>query len=73
MIKFIKKLNLNFKIDWQSKIIDLLIVIVGISIAFKLNTWNESIQSNIEFNNYLESFYEENSRNMSQLNSALEF
>jgi len=73
MIKFIKKLKLNFKIDWQSKIIDLLIVIVGISIAFKLNTWNESIQSNIESKNYLESFYEENSTNMSQLNSALEF
>jgi len=73
MIKFIKKSNLNFKIDWQSKIIDLLIVIVGISIAFQLNTWNESIQSNIEFNNYVESFYEENSTNMSQLNSALEF
>lgn len=73
MIKFIKKLNRNFKIDWQSKIVDLLIVIVGISIAYKLNTWNESLQSNIEFKNYLESFYEENSTNMSQLNSALEF
>ena len=73
MMKSIRKLNLNFKVDWRSKFIDLLIVIVGISIAYKLNTWNESIQSKIEFNNYLESFYEENSTNMSQLNSALAF
>ncbi len=38
----------RFKIDWKSKFIDLLIVIVGISIAFKLNTWNESNKANRE-------------------------
>ncbi len=33
------------KIEWKSKIADLLIVIIGISIAFQLNNWNESKKS----------------------------
>ena len=68
-----KKMKRYFNIDWQSKIIDLLIVIVGITIAFKLNTWNESIKTDIESKNYIESFYDENNNNMTNLISALEF
>lgn len=68
-----KKLNLNFNIDWKSKAIDLLIVIVGISIAFKLNTWNESAKTDLQVKDYIQSFYEENNANLSNLTSALEF
>jgi len=68
-----KKIKLNFNIDWKSKIIDLLIVIIGITIAFKLNTWNESITTNLEAKDYMESFYEENIINETNLSSALEF
>jgi len=68
-----KKIKLNLNIDWKSKIIDLLIVIVGITIAFKLNTWNESIKTDLEAKDYIESFYEENILNEANLVSALEF
>lgn len=68
-----KKFSLNFSIDWKSKIIDLLIVIIGISIAFKLNTWNDSIKAKLEAQEYLESFYEENNLNLENLKDALEF
>ncbi|WP_019671180.1 DUF6090 family protein [Eudoraea adriatica] len=68
-----KKIKLNLNIDWKSKIVDLLIVIIGITIAFKLNTWNESITTNLEAKDYIESFYEENITNETNLSSALEF
>ncbi len=68
-----KKIKLNLNIDYKSKIIDLLIVIIGITIAFKLNTWNESITTNLEAKDYIESFYEENITNETNLSSALEF
>lgn len=68
-----KKIKLNFNIDWKSKFIDLLIVIIGITIAFKLNTWNESITTNLEARDYIESFYEENITNETNLSSALKF
>ena len=32
----------KLNIDWRSKFIDLLIVIIGITIAFQLNNQNES-------------------------------
>ncbi len=64
---------MKLNIDWKSKIIDLLIVIVGISIAFKLNTWNESIKTDLEAKNYIESFYEENRANEANLVSALKY
>ena len=68
-----KKIKLNFNIDWKSKIIDLVIVIVGITIAFQLNNWNESKSTESEVKNYMESFYVENNSNSSKLVSALEF
>lgn len=64
---------MNLNIDWRSKIIDLLIVIVGISIAFRLNTWNETIKMDLEEQDYIESFYEENTANEINLVSALKF
>jgi len=68
-----KKFTLNLNIDWKSKIIDLLIVIVGITIAFKLNTWNESIKTDLKAKDYIESFYQENSANKTNLIAALKF
>ena len=73
MSNFMKKINWKFNIDWKSKIVDLLIVIVGISIAFKLNTWNASKKTELEAINYVESFYEENVVNASSLVSALKY
>ncbi len=63
--------NLGF--DWKSKIVDLLIVIIGISIAYNLNTWNESIKRDQEAKNYIENFYQENTNNKVKLSGALEF
>ena len=68
-----KKIKWKLNIDWKSKFIDLLIVIIGITIAFKLNTWNESITTNLEAKDYIESFYQENITNETNLSSALEF
>lgn len=68
-----RKLRLNFSIDWKSKIVELLIVIIGITVAFKLDNWNESRKSNSKANIYIESFYEENSTNYKNLSAALEF
>jgi len=67
------KLKLTLNIDWRSKFIDLLIVIIGITIAFQLNNLNESNKSEIKEKNYLKSFYKENCDNASSLFSALEF
>ena len=68
-----KKTKLNFKIDWKSIIIELLIVIIGISIAFKLNNWNESKKTELEVQEYIGSFYDENKTNQESLISALEY
>ncbi len=68
-----KKIKSKFNIDWKSKIIDLLIVIIGITIAFQLNNLNESNKSKTKEIDYLKSFYNENADNESNLTSALEF
>ncbi|WP_297093551.1 DUF6090 family protein [uncultured Draconibacterium sp.] len=68
-----RKLKFDFNIDWKSKLIDLLIVIIGITIAFKLNNWNESIKTETEADAYFESFYEENKANYENLVSAIDF
>ena len=68
-----KKKKFKRKIDWRSKLIDLFIVVLGITIAFKLNTWNETRRSKEKAKNYIESFIGENSKNEENLVSALEF
>ncbi|MCP5064528.1 MAG: hypothetical protein GY936_18990 [Ignavibacteriae bacterium] len=68
-----KKTKKKLKIDWKSKLIDLLIVIIGITIAFQLNNINESNKSKTQEKDYLKSFYEENRDNESNLFLALEF
>jgi hypothetical protein len=68
-----KKIKWKLDIDWKSKLIDLLIVIIGITIAFQLNNLNESNKSNAQERDYLKSFYEENINNERALSLALEF
>jgi hypothetical protein len=68
-----KRIKWIFNIDWKSKIIDLLIVIIGITIAFQLNNLNESNKSKAKVTDYLQSFYNENAANESKLTLALEF
>jgi len=67
------KKETNFRIDWTSKFVDLLIVIVGISIAFKLNTWNENNKTKKEIADYLLNFKEESLTNKATLSNALEY
>lgn len=66
-----RKHRLNLKIDWASKILDLLIVIIGITIAFRLNNWNQSRKTNTEVKSYLKSFYDENKENHDELVTEL--
>lgn len=66
-------MKMNLKIDWRSKFIDLLIVIIGITIAFKLNNWNESIKSDTAGKEYIASFYNENKENRENLVAAIKF
>ncbi len=68
-----KKTKKKLKIDWKSKLIDLLIVIIGITIAFQLNNLNESNKSKTQEKDYLKSFYEESRDNETSLSLALEF
>jgi len=68
-----KKIKWKLDIDWKSKLIDLLNVIIGITIAFQLNNCNESNKANAQERDYLKSFYEENRDNELALSSALEF
>jgi hypothetical protein len=68
-----KKIKWKLDIDWKSKLIDLLIVIIGITIAFQLNNLNESNKSTAQERDYLKSFYEENRDNELALSLALEF
>lgn len=65
------KSRLKLKIDWSSKILDLLIVIIGITIAFRLNNWNESRKTNTEIKSYIKSFYDENKENQKDLVDAI--
>ena len=67
------KKKTHFKINWTSKLVDLLIVIVGISIAFKLNTWNETNKVNRDIRDYLLSVQEECVSNKSALTAAHEY
>ncbi len=68
-----KRIKWKLDIDWKSKFIDLLIVIIGITIAFQLNNLNELNKSKTKEIDYLKSFYNENAANESNLILALEF
>ena len=47
------------KFDWKNHIIELLVVFIGITLAFMLNNWRENEKNNQIENQYLESFHEE--------------
>lgn len=68
----LKNRSRKMQIDWKSKFLDFLIVVIGITIAFKLNTWNESRKAATEEKSYLISFNEESIINENNLKEALE-
>jgi len=68
-----KRVKTKLNIDWKSKIIELLIVILGITISFQLNNLNESSKLNAKEKDYLISFFNENKFNESNLIEVLEF
>ncbi|MGD1840782.1 MAG: hypothetical protein ACFB0B_07790 [Thermonemataceae bacterium] len=66
-----KKLKLKFKIDWKAKIADLLIVIIGITLAFRLDAWNEDRKARKQLNHYLSSFQDETRENIKVLKKVI--
>ncbi len=78
IILFIKRIirsifTFGFTIEWKSKIIDLLIVIIGITLAFRLNNWSESKKQDSLLKNYVTSFNIENQSNIESLSNALDY
>ncbi len=67
-----KQLNWLKNIDWKSKFMDLLIVIIGITIAFQLDSLNESNKSGQKEIDYLNNFRTETLDNETNLRLALE-
>lgn len=65
--------KLLVSIDWKSKIIDLFIVVIGISIAFRLNSWKDDRQCDQTEKYYLESFIRENTNNKTALLRSLNY
>ena len=61
------------KMDWKSKFMDLLIVIIGITIAFKLNAWNQTIETKSKVEDYIESFRSESLLNQESLDISIAF
>ncbi len=58
-------------IEWKSKWIDFLIVIMGITIAYQLNNWNEANKEIKKGNEYLLNFQRENETNEKRIAKAL--
>ncbi|MGD1890671.1 MAG: hypothetical protein ACFB15_08755 [Cyclobacteriaceae bacterium] len=70
-LKTVYRQRIKLAIDWKSKLIDFLIVILGISLAFQLNSWNETRKTNQRLKNYLESFRLETQENIENLQQVL--
>ncbi len=68
-----KKSKQKIKIDWKSKFMDLLIVVIGITIAFNLNSWNLSIETNSKVKGYIQNFSAESKANQENLSTAIAF
>jgi len=47
------------KINWLNHIIELVVVFIGITLAFMLNNWREDTKNNQIEKQYLNSFYDE--------------
>lgn len=63
-----KKILVN--IQWADKLIDLLVVIVGITIAFSLNNWNNNRRDNKLKTTYLSSLHNDLKKDSANLASA---
>ncbi len=62
----------KFDINWTSKLLDLLIFILGITIAFRLNTYRTDDLEAEKRESYLKKFQEESQTNLERLKRAIE-
>lgn len=61
------------KIDWKYIIIEILIVITGITIAFQLNNWNEARKRESKETYFIKSFYDENKANLERIERLISY
>lgn len=61
----------KLKIDWKYIIIEIIIVTVGITIAFQLNNWNESRKAKSREAYFINSFYDENRENLENIEALI--
>ena len=61
----------NQKIEWMNHFIELIVVFIGITLAFMLNNWREDYKSQRMEVQYMNSFYNEISESGNKLDSIL--
>ena len=59
------------KIDWQNHIIELIVVFIGITLAFMLNNWRENHSDRLMAEKYINSFRNDISYDHAQLDSII--
>jgi len=64
-----KKLKINIR--WADKVVDLIVVILGITIAFALNNWNNNQQDAKLRKKYLNSLYDDLKKDSTNLAASL--
>ena len=65
-----KRLKIN--VQWTDKVVDLIVVILGITIAFTLNNWNNERQADKLRKKYLNSLYNDLQKDSVNLASSFE-
>jgi len=61
----------NKKIDWSNHLVELLVVFIGISLAFMLNNWRENRSDQIMAEKYINSFRNDIEYDFAQLDSII--
>jgi hypothetical protein len=59
------------KIEWKNHFVELVVVFVGITLAFILNNWRESYKDKNLEKKYLASFYSDISTDINSLDSLI--
>jgi hypothetical protein len=64
---------MNDKISWKNHVVELIVVIIGITSALALNNWNENrLSENLE-TKYLQSLTKDIASDLQQLQELVEF
>ncbi len=66
-------MNRKSKIDWVNHLIELIVVIIGITIAFMLNNWREDFKNHQLERKYLNSFLDDLRSDASDLDTTIQF